>query len=75
VSSRPSPPELLTREGALLSRTDLAKLGLPRRAIDGVFRRLDIVVLPGFSRPFVKADDYRRLLDEHTYRPDQVRPT
>lgn len=74
MSTRPSAVELLTREGALLSRTDLAELGLPRRAIDSVFRKLDVVMLPGFSRPFVKAEDYRRLVDENTYQPDQVRP-
>ena len=36
---------------ALLSRTDLRELGWPRRAVDGIFRELDVVVVPGFSRP------------------------
>lgn len=68
MSDRPSAVELLTREGAFLSRSDLAALGLPRRAVDAVFRRLDVVVLPGYSRPLVRASDYRQLLDECTYR-------
>jgi hypothetical protein len=68
VSTRPLAADLLHREGALLSRTDLRELGLERRAIDSVFRALPIVVLPGYSRPLVRADDYRRLLDDCTFR-------
>jgi hypothetical protein len=68
VSARPSPAELLTREGALLSRSDLRELGLERRAVDAVFRALDVVCLPGYSRPLVRAEDYRRLLEESTFR-------
>ena len=45
---------------AFLSRTDLAALGLPRRAVDAVFRELDVVVFPGFSRPFVRVADSPR---------------
>jgi hypothetical protein len=70
---RPSAGDLLDTPGALLSRSDLRELGLERRAVDAVFRALDIVVLPGYSRPMVRADDYRRLLDECTYRGDRVR--
>jgi hypothetical protein len=32
------------------------------------------VALPGYSRPMVKAEDYRALLDRCTYRDDRVRP-
>jgi hypothetical protein len=70
---RPSAAELLHTEGALLSRTHLRELGLERRAVDAVFRALPVVALPGYSRPLIRADDYRRLLDEHTYRDDRVR--
>jgi hypothetical protein len=45
-----------------------------RRAVDAVFRQLPVVALPGYSRPLIRAQDYRRLLDEHTYRGDRVRP-
>ena len=39
--------ERLALPHALLSRTDLAELGLPRRGVDAVFWALDVVVLPG----------------------------
>jgi hypothetical protein len=66
--------ELLETPGALLSRTHLRELGLERRAVDAVFRALPVVALPGYSRPLVRVEDYRTLLDEHTYRDDRVRP-
>lgn len=73
VTDRPAAPDLLTRPGALLSRTDLRELGLERRAIDAVFRKLPVIVLPGYSRPMIRAEDYRALLDECTYTADRVR--
>jgi hypothetical protein len=75
VSVRPSPAERLETSGALLSRSDLRALGLERRAVDSVFRELPVVVLPGYSRPMVKAEDYRALVDRCTYNGDRVRPT
>jgi hypothetical protein len=66
--------ERLERDGALLSRGDLAELGLPRRAVDAVFRALPNVILPGYARPFVKADDWQRFVDDNTYRGDRVVP-
>jgi hypothetical protein len=67
--------ERLAMPDALLSRTDLAVLGLPRRAGDAVFRELAVVVLPGFSRPFVRVADYVALIERSTYPDDRVRPT
>jgi hypothetical protein len=32
-------------------------------------------VLPGYSRPMVRVEDYREFVAEHTYRDDRVRPT
>jgi hypothetical protein len=75
VTARPTAVELLERPGALLTRTHLRELGLERRAVDAVFRELPVVVLPGYSRPFVKAEDYQRLVEESTYADDRVRPT
>jgi hypothetical protein len=66
--------ERLSMPEALLSRTDLAALGLPRRAVDATFRELDVVVLPGYSRPFVRVADYVALVERSTYRDDRVRP-
>lgn len=72
---RPSASELVERDDALLMRTDLMRLGLPRRAVDEVFATLPVVVLPGFSRPFVKAEDFRALVERSTYSQTEVRPT
>ncbi len=72
---RPSPDALLETPGALLTRTDLRGLGLERRAIDAVFRALPVVVLPGYSRPMIRAEEYLALVEQFTYRDDRVRPT
>ena len=64
----------LTPPGAVLSRTDLAELGWPRRGVDAIFRRLPVVVIEGYSRPFVRAADYEKLLVESTFDGSRVRP-
>ncbi len=69
----PSPRERLANPDAVLSRTDLSALGLPRRAVDAVFRALPVIVLPGYSRPMVRVADYIAYLEKHTYRGDRVR--
>ena len=66
--------DLLETPGALLTRTHLRQLGLERRAIDAVFRKLPVVALPGYSRPMISAEKYLELIDEHTYHDDRVRP-
>ena len=66
--------DLLETPGALLTRTHLRELGLERRAIDAVFRKLPVVALPGYSRPMISAEKYLELIDEHTYHDDRVRP-
>lgn len=73
MSVRPSAPQLLETPGALLSRSHLRELGLERRAVDAVFRELAVVVLPGYSRPMVRAEDYLQLLERSTYSGDRVR--
>lgn len=72
---RPSASELLQTPGALLYRTDLAELGLRRRAIDVVFALCPVVQLPGHSRPMARSEDVLALLDRFTYGNDQVRPS
>lgn len=67
--------ELLATPGALLTRTHLRELGLERRAIDAVFRKLPVVALPGYSRPMIHVEEYLGLIHEHTYRDDRVRPS
>jgi hypothetical protein len=72
--------ERLSQPEALLSRTDLRELGHPRRAVDAVFRELGkpgaagVIVLPGYSRPFIRVRDYLELVERSTYRGDRVRP-
>lgn len=72
-SRRPSAADRLHTPGALLTRSDLRDLGLERRAVDAVFRSLPVIVLPGYSRPMVKAEDYLDLIERSTYRDDRVR--
>jgi hypothetical protein len=74
MSGRPSAAELLETPGGMLSRTDLRELGWERRAVDAIFRELDVVFLPGYSRPHVRREDYLALLERSTYRGDRVRP-
>jgi hypothetical protein len=53
------------------ARRDRAReLGLPRRAI---VRELDVVVLLGFSRPFVRVHDYLELVERSMFRDDRGR--
>ncbi len=70
----PVATELLGTPGALLTRSHLRELGLERRAIDAVFRKLAVIALPGYSRPMIHVEEYLGLIDEHTYRDDRVRP-
>jgi hypothetical protein len=67
LSERPTASQLLETPGALLSRSHLRELGLERRAVDAVFRTLETVHLPGYSRPFIEAEDFRALIDECKY--------
>lgn len=71
---RPAATELLATPEALLTRTDLRSLGLERRAVDAVFRALPVVALPGYSRPLVRVEDYRVLVEQNTFCDDRVRP-
>ena len=74
TSRRRSAADLLQTPGALLTRSHLRELGLERRAIDAVFRRLPVVALPGYSRPMIRAAGYLELVEQHTYCGDAVRP-
>ena len=66
MSERLQASVLLETPGALLSRSHLREHGLERRAVDAVFRALDVVVLPGYSRPFVRVEGYLELLRRST---------
>jgi hypothetical protein len=75
VSARPSAKELLAKPEGFLTRTDLAELGLPRGAVDAIFKALPVVAFPGTRRPLIRVEDYLAFVAEHTYRDDRVRPT
>lgn len=66
-AERLSLSERLEHDDAVLSRTDLAELGWPRRGVDAIIRHAGAIVLPGYSRPVVTVADYRRFLAEHRY--------
>jgi hypothetical protein len=65
--------ERLHVAGAFLSRGDLAALGMSRRCVDAAFKACPVVVLPGFSRPLIKATDFQALIEQNTYEGTRVR--
>lgn len=74
MAERPSADELLERPGALLTTTDLAALGLPRKAIEAVLRQVPVVYLAGYRRPLIKVEDYLELVERSQHQGDRVRP-
>jgi hypothetical protein len=58
MTDSPTAVELLAQGTGLLTRSHLRELGLQRGAVDAVFRALDVVILPGYSRPMVKVENY-----------------
>jgi hypothetical protein len=74
VSARPSAEELLERPEGYMTRSDLSDLGLPRGAVDAIFKALPVVAVPGYRRPLIRVADYLAYMAEHTYRDDRVRP-
>jgi hypothetical protein len=75
VSKRESVEQLLAKPHALLTRSHLHELGLERRAVDAVFRELDLVYVPGYSRPLIWAADFLALMERCTYGDDVVHPS
>ena len=73
MNLRPTPAERLMNPDAFLSRSDLRELGLERRAVDAVFRALPVIVLPGYSRPLVRVQDYREVVERCRYDGRHVR--
>ncbi len=73
MAACPAPEERLANPGAFLSRGDLAALGLGRRAINAVFRACPVVALPGYSRPLIRAEDFRELVEVSTCGDGRVR--
>jgi hypothetical protein len=65
----------LANPEAVLSRTDLAELGYPRRAVDAIFRALDVESHDGYSRPLIRVGDFLAYRQTRTFRDGaRVRP-
>lgn len=69
----------LANPEAILTRSDLAALGYPRRAVDVIFKHVTregagVQSLPGFSRPMIRVADFLAFRERCTYRDDRVRP-
>jgi len=67
--------ERLAMPEAILTRSDLAELGYPRRAVDVIFKSVirdgaGVQILPGFSRPMIRVADFLAFRDRcsHTER-------
>ena len=74
MTRKPTAVELVEQGTGLLGRTHLRELGLERGAVDAVFRALDVVILPGYSRPMIRVEDYLELIADCTYSDDRVHP-
>lgn len=74
MTDRMSAHERLSNPDAVLSRTDLAQLGYPRRCVDVIFRNCPVQAWPGYSRPLIRVADFLDWRERSTYRGDRVRP-
>lgn len=72
--TRPSPATLLDTPDAMLTRSDLVELGLPRAAVDAVFRACPTVHIEGYRRPLLLVREFLAWREANTYRGDRVRP-
>ena len=73
MSGRPSAIELLEKPDGFLTTSDLRDLGLPRGAVESIFRELPNVVVPGYRRPMIRVADYIAFIDANTYDGTRVR--
>ena len=60
-------PRLLDRKGLA------AETGLPRSAIDVIFRHCPVVALPGHRKAYVRRADVSAYFEQHTFRDDRIR--
>lgn len=73
MNGRPSAIELLEKPDGFLTTSDLRDLGLPRGAVESIFRELPNVVVPGYRRPMIRVADYIAFIDANTYDGTRVR--
>lgn len=74
MKARPSAAERLARTESVLTRSDLRDLGWERRGIDAIFGHVPVIVLPGYTRPVIRTEDYLAFLTQWTYDDKRVRP-
>ena len=65
--------ERLAMPEAVLTRSDLADLGYPRRAVDVIFKSViregaGMQMLPGFSRPMIRVADFLAFRERCSFR-------
>ena len=73
MNGRPSAIELLEKPDGFLTTSDLRDLGLPRGAVESIFRELPNVVVPGYRRPMIRVADYIAFIDANSYDGTRVR--
>ena len=73
MNGRPSAIELLEKPDGFLTTSDLRDLGLPRGAVESIFRELPNVVVPGYRRPMVRVADFLAFIDASTTVPTTFR--
>ena len=73
MNGRPSAIELLEKPDGFLTTSDLRDLGLPRGAVESIFRELPNVGVPGYRRPMIRVADYIAFIDANTYDGTRVR--
>jgi hypothetical protein len=73
VSTRPTPAARLADADAILTRSDVAALGWPRRGVDAIFRGCPVYVLEGYARPAIRVEDYLAFLERSRFDGDRVR--
>jgi len=70
--------ERLSMPEAILTRTDLAGLGYPRRAVDVIFKHVmrdgaGVQSLPGFARPMIRVADFLEFRERCSFRDPRAR--
>ena len=73
MTARPLAADTLGNPDAVLTRSDLVRLGCERRAVDAIFRACPVEVWEGYSRPMIRVADFLEWRERSTYRGDRVR--
>lgn len=58
VTNRPDRRDRLANPDAVLTRSDIVKLGYERRHVDAIFRTCPVEVREDYSRSMIRVDDF-----------------